>query len=55
MREMINNRSYKKYIWLLLLFLIVVSLYFIWKPLVLSVDSSFGFLAYKGTVFYPFF
>ncbi len=50
MREMIGNRSYKKYIWLLLLLLAVVSLYFIWKPLVLSVDSSFGFLAYKGTV-----
>ncbi|HEY4935311.1 MAG TPA: hypothetical protein VII44_01950, partial [Puia sp.] len=43
------------YSWLLLLMLTVFSVYCFSRPLVLSIDSAYGFLAYKGTLFFHSF
>jgi hypothetical protein len=41
-----------RYIWILLLLMTVVTVFCFFRPLVLSVDSTYGFLAYKGTLFF---
>ena len=41
--------------WLLFLMLAVCSVYCFIKPLILSIDSAYGFLAYKGTLFFHSF
>jgi hypothetical protein len=43
------------YAWLLFIMLVIISVYCFSKPLVLSIDSAYGFLAYKGTLFYHSF
>jgi hypothetical protein len=40
----------RNYFWLLLLVITVITVICLFKPLLLSVDSTYGFLAYKGTL-----
>ena len=44
--------SSSRYVWFLLLLVTATTVYCFSRPLVLSVDSTFGFLAYKGTLFF---
>ncbi|HVY73939.1 MAG TPA: hypothetical protein VG890_03860 [Puia sp.] len=51
-----NNRElFSFYGWLLICLLIAFTCCCLIKPLVLSVDSAYGFLAYKGTLFFHAF
>ena len=44
--------SLSRYIWILLLPIAATAVYCFSRPFVLSVDSTYGFLAYKGTLFF---
>jgi hypothetical protein len=44
-----------RWVWLIVLMLAVFGVYCFLNPLVLSIDSTFGFLAYKGTIFFHSF
>jgi hypothetical protein len=44
-----------RWIWLIVLMLAVFGVYCFFHPLVLSIDSTYGFLAYKGTIFFHSF
>jgi hypothetical protein len=49
-----DNSSFyypKKYLWVLPVVIAVITVYCLFKPLLLSIDSAYGFLAYKGTLF----
>jgi hypothetical protein len=52
MRESHVFFSPVRYIWLLFILLLISAVYCVFKPFVLSVDSAYGFLAYKGTLFF---
>jgi hypothetical protein len=55
MRGKYSSYSPFLYVWLLFIMFVVVSVYCFSKPLVLSIDSAYGFLAYKGTLLYHSF
>jgi hypothetical protein len=40
----------KKYVWLLIILVGAAGIYCFYKPLIISIDSVYGFLAYKGSV-----
>jgi hypothetical protein len=52
-----SSRFYSptRFVWMLLLLLVLTSVYCFLKPLTLSIDSAYGFLAYKGTLFFRLF
>jgi hypothetical protein len=55
MRGSTGFYSPTRFVWMLLILLVIAGVYCFLKPLALSIDSAYGFLAYKGTFFFHSF